>query len=258
LTYDVASVRGIITSKSHITEGSLVVDLFLVSVLALLLIAVGALFFYHRRLRELREEYANAKALVSDIVISFNNQVQKQEEKVATAAQKISVTASKSGKIESKLEDQENQVAQMATEVSTLTRLEKEMQAQLTATTQKVTEAARNQDNLLGRITDLEERTQRPVAPETSIDAVIPIRQEKALAAITPTELSVLEILASEGQKTAPEIKVRVNLTREHTARLMKKLYEEGYLERTTGKIPFAYRVKEEMRKILKKPEASA
>jgi hypothetical protein len=35
----------------------------------------------------------------------------------------------------------------------------------------------------------------------------------------------------------------------------MKKLYEEGYLERDTGKIPFKYSVKKEMEKLLKKTE---
>jgi len=235
-----------------------VIDLLLVSVFALLLITVGALFFYNRRLRKLAEEYADAKTLVGDIVTSFNNQVRKQEEKVTASVRKIMVTTSRSSKIERKLEDQENRVGQMATEVNGLTQLEKELQAQVADTAQKVTEATRTQNDLLGRITDLEERTRKQVVPETSIETVIPIRQEKALGAITPTELSVLEILASEGQKTAPEIKARVNLTREHTSRLMKKLYEEGYLDRTTGKIPFAYRIKEEMRKILKKPEANA
>ena len=236
----------------------MLVDLFLVSALTLLLVVVGALFFYTRRLKQLTEEYAEAKTLVGDIVISFNSQVQKQEEKIATAVQKMIMATSRSGKVETKLENQENRMGQMATEVDRLTQLEKEMQTQLSTTTQKIMEATRTQEDVLGRITDLEERTKKPVAPETSIEAAIPIRQEKALAAITPTELSVLEILASEGQKTAPEIKVRVNLTRGHTARLMKKLYEEGYLERTTGRIPFEYRVKEEMRRILKKPEANA
>jgi len=75
------------------------------------------------------------------------------------------------------------------------------------------------------------------------------------LAPLTQTELSVLEILASEGAKTALEIRERIQLTREHTARLMKKLYEEGYLERDTEKMPYAYRVKKEMLKILKKVE---
>ncbi|HDD70352.1 MAG TPA: MarR family transcriptional regulator, partial [Candidatus Bathyarchaeota archaeon] len=70
------------------------------------------------------------------------------------------------------------------------------------------------------------------------------------------TELTVLEMLSSEGPKTAPEIKERIKLSREHTARLMKKLYEEGYLERDTNKIPFKYRIKKEMEKILKKAES--
>jgi hypothetical protein len=37
----------------------------------------------------------------------------------------------------------------------------------------------------------------------------------------------------------------------------MKKLYEEGYLERETGNIPFRYSVKKEMEKLLRKPEST-
>ena len=37
----------------------------------------------------------------------------------------------------------------------------------------------------------------------------------------------------------------------------MKKLYEEGYLEREVGKIPFSYSIKKEMEKLLKKTENS-
>jgi hypothetical protein len=37
----------------------------------------------------------------------------------------------------------------------------------------------------------------------------------------------------------------------------MKKLYEEGYVEREIGKIPFRYSVKSEMEKLLKKAEPS-
>lgn len=76
------------------------------------------------------------------------------------------------------------------------------------------------------------------------------------MAPLTDTEVTVLEMLSAEGSKTAPEIKDRVHLSREHTARLMKKLYEEGYVERETGKIPFKYSVKKEMAKLLKKAES--
>jgi hypothetical protein len=93
---------------------------------------------------------------------------------------------------------------------------------------------------------------------ETSIPVmpVIPIKRDKAMAALTDTEVAVLEFLVNEGSKTAPEIKEKVKLSREHTARLMKKLYETGYLERQTEKLPFRYSVKKEMEKILKKSEA--
>jgi chromosome segregation ATPase len=230
------------------------IDLFLVGVAVLLLISVGAFSFYYRRMRKLTEDYEGAKTLVGDIVASFDKQFRSQEEKLSVIAQKVVSFVSKSDKLDNKAARQEEQIKQISekiTELSGLTQLPE----QLTSVTQEITVVTKSQEELRERVANLETKL---VAPEISIESAIPIKQDKALASLTPTELSVLEILANEGEKTAPEIKTRVNLTREHTARLMKKLYEEGYLERTTGKIPFAYRIKEEMRKILKKPEAKA
>lgn len=233
-------------------------DLLLVSVAVLLLITAGAFALYYRRLRKLAEEYDKAKSLVGDVVVSFNKQVQKQDETIAAVIQKSLVSASRSSRVESKLEAHESQIAQLSIKVSDLANSKQEIPNQLETVTQKITEITKTQEEMAEKITDLEEKAKRIGTSEINLEAVIPIKQDKALAALTSTELAVLEILANEGDKTAPEIKARVNLTREHTARLMKKLYEEGYLERTTGKIPFAYRIKEEMRKILKKPEAKA
>ncbi len=87
-------------------------------------------------------------------------------------------------------------------------------------------------------------------------EPVILIKRDKAMAALTDTEIAVLEMLSKEGAKTAPEIKERVQLSREHTARLMKKLYEEGYLEREAGKIPFRYSIKKEMENLMQKAES--
>jgi hypothetical protein len=98
------------------------------------------------------------------------------------------------------------------------------------------------------------------VISEAQIEAAIPLRRDQALAPLTETELRVLEFISASpsGERTAPEVKQMINLTREHTARLMKKLYEGGYLERRSERTPFAYRVKEEMLKLLKKSEAKA
>jgi len=119
------------------------------------------------------------------------------------------------------------------------------------------------QEALKAKLESLEvQLTKLSISPESRGDSILPvsvmpIKRDKAMSSLTNTEVSVLEFLTSEGPKTAPEIKEKVQLSREHTARLMKKLYEEGYLERETGKLPFRYTVKKEMEKLLKKPETT-
>ena len=85
---------------------------------------------------------------------------------------------------------------------------------------------------------------------------VMPIKRDKAMASLTETEVAVLEFLSIEGSKTAPEIKERVGLSREHTARLMKKLYEEGYLRTRNWQTPLQNTAsKKKLEKLLRKTE---
>jgi len=48
-------------------------------------------------------------------------------------------------------------------------------------------------------------------------------------------------MLSEKGALAAPEIGRLVGRSREHTARLMKRLYEEGYVRRDQNRIPFRY-----------------
>ena len=84
------------------------------------------------------------------------------------------------------------------------------------------------------------------------VKPAFPLKRERALAPLTPTELKVLEILSTEGDKTVREIRSRIGLTREHTGRLMKSLYDKGYVERRTDRIPYVYRIKKEMEEMLR------
>ena len=71
------------------------------------------------------------------------------------------------------------------------------------------------------------------------------------LAALTPTERDTLELLRVEGSKGAPELSKRLKKSREHTSRLMKKLYMEGYVNRESNHTPFRYKLNEEVRSAL-------
>lgn len=71
------------------------------------------------------------------------------------------------------------------------------------------------------------------------------------LSALTSTERLTLEILRGEGSKGAPELCKRLKKSREHTARLMKKLYMEGFVKRESSHMPFRYKLNDEVRSAL-------
>jgi DNA-binding MarR family transcriptional regulator len=71
----------------------------------------------------------------------------------------------------------------------------------------------------------------------------------------TPTELQVLTLLAEQGPKSAPEIGRVVGRSREHTARLMRKLFDEGYVRRDQTRIPFRYSTVERVKQSFTKAE---
>jgi DNA-binding MarR family transcriptional regulator len=76
----------------------------------------------------------------------------------------------------------------------------------------------------------------------------------RSLSSITTeTELQVLTLLATEGPKSAPEIGKVVVRSREHTARLMKKLFDGGYVRRDQTRIPFRYSVVEKVKQAFEK-----
>ena len=225
----------------------------------LITVTVVAAAEYYRQLRRAQKEYEKARAAVDDIILSFNRQFRREGEKLETIAYKVEATASRSSGTLNIMEDIGKRVGALETKVGADSESKIQVIGRLDEVENRIRDVSASQDAVTAKITSLEKQTrQPPPVPEAGLEAVIPIRREKAMSRLTDTELSVLELLASEGPKTAPEIKERVKLSREHTARLMKKLYEEGYLERETGKIPFKYTVKKEMEKLLKKTEAPA
>jgi len=225
--------------------------LFIVTVvLSSFTVATTAL--YYGRIRRASKAYEEAKGVVSDVIISFDKQLQRQEERVETIVQEARAHSAKSERLSKRLDDQESRLTTRIAELTSKVVGSSDMETLKT-----------DVETLKTQVKDLvkaeEAWKERAMAvPESQIETAIPIRRERALAPLTETELRVLEFVAAEGEKTAPEIKDMIKLTREHTARLMKKLYQEGYLERRPEKTPYAYRVKEEMLEILKKKEIKA
>jgi len=233
-----------------------VIELLLILAGILLTATVGAAFEYYRQIRKAQKEYEKARSAVEDIVLSFNRELKRKADKLEILAFKVEGIASKADASVKKAESSEKKSATLENSVQGIVENNASILARLTGVNAKIRDVETSHETLSVRITALDEQLQKAMAiPEVNSVPVIPIKRDKAMAALTDTELTVLEMLSMEGPKTAPEIKETVQLSREHTARLMKKLYEKGYLERETGKIPFKYSLKKEMEKILKKTE---
>ena len=229
-------------------------DLVLVATILLLSVTGGASLLYYQRVKRASRKYEEAKRVVDDVVLSFNRELRNQESTLNAVVYKTGVVASQSEEVIGRMKEYESQLVEITTKMKNTSKADQKISVQFENMNKKIREISAQQKTVMQKIEEVERgRGKLTVTPEAKIETAIPIMRERALAPLTRTELSVLEILATEGRKVTSEIKERVELTREHTARLMKKLYTAGYLERDVHKIPYAYSIKEEMRRILRK-----
>jgi len=217
---------------------------------------ISVLFLYYKRILTLRHEYHNAKGIVSDIVLSIDNQLSRQKEGVLYVAEKIEDISVENQQVAKKVEKYEEKLTELSNRITdSAPDVEKKVSGQIKEIKDEFEGIKQTQEKVMKKLVEIEKIKYERPAPEVKIKAAIPIKKEKALEPLTETELNVLETISKQGEKTAPEIQKLIGLTREHTARLMKKLYKDGYLERDTHKMPYIYRLKEEMEKILKRRE---
>jgi hypothetical protein len=234
-----------------------VIEVLLLLTGVLLAATIVASLEYYKRVRDAQKEYEKAREAVEDIVLSFNRELKREAERLELVAYKVERGTSKANASLKKVDSIEQKIVPIENKFRAITENDKTIISKITEVNNKTHIIETEQQTLKTKIIELENQMQKfSEEPEIKSQPVIPIRRDKAMASLTTTEVIVLELLSMEGPKTAPEIKERVRLSREHTARLMKKLYEKGYLERETSKIPFKYSIKEEMKEFLNKAES--
>ena len=233
---------------------SSVIEVLLTLIGVLLATTVAASFEYYTLVRKAQKEYGKAREAVEDIVLSFNRELKREADRLELIAYKVEGNTAKANASLKKVESLDQKFRPIEAKVLSISEKDENVLSKIVEVNIKTQNIETAQQTLKIKMKEVETHLEKLAEiPVIKSEPVIPIRRDKAMAALTNTEVIVLEMLSAEGPKTAPEIKDRVRLSREHTARLMKKLYEKGYLERETGKIPFSYRIKEEMKKFLNK-----
>jgi DNA-binding MarR family transcriptional regulator len=203
------------------------------TIAALLLVIVAASIIFYRKIQEATVEYESSKESVRNITFGFTRQVnhlQQDIAKVENDATTAKIVASEALRNSGETKD------------ATLKGLEAVKSLQNRVETAETTVESLKKDFQKLATTP----KQRVV-----IEAPIPVQQGNVLAQLTETELSALKKIAELGEGAVPEIKVHLGTTREHTARMLKKLFESGFVDRSTSIMPYRYSVRKEIRDLI-------
>ncbi len=239
-------------------KGDIMEDLILIAIYAALFSVTSvSLFIYFKRLRDSSLEYKRAKNVIDDIILSFNRDLQKQDEKIQEINKKYELISAERNK---RLDEIEAIINDVKGKIRELKDYKEAVSANYESLKSKIDELTAKYNEILKRLDEIERFNVERFRPKERTEvsgrsSPIIVGRDEVLASLTKTELRVLRILAEEGEKTVPEIRSRINLTREHTARLMKSLYMRGYVDRKDDKIPYVYRLNKKMEEILRKEE---
>ncbi len=236
----------------------------LVTAILLSIMPVVAILFYWR-ISRVNDEHEEARRAVGDITLSFGRKMRKQNNGISSVAERVDLLSSRNENLLRELDKHERHLETITAGAEKVLQSQSKMMAEVEAIQKRIREVASTQETLDQKIGATEEKVKHEIEElqkarlertitrsKRRIVAPISIKREKALEPLTEYQIMILELLISEGEKTAPEMKQRIGITREHTARLMKRLYDEGYVERDMRKLPYVYRIKEEAREILK------
>lgn len=207
----------------------------LFTTLSLFVVMIVGSYIVYQRVVMAQAEYEDSKDAVRNISSGFTRQVKRMEseldriEREALQAKYMANEAMNSGR---------------GTGDATLKGLE------------KVIELSDRVDNIESSIEsirgDLQKLATQPrIVHQVPVTAPIPVEDDNILQQITGTELDVLKMIVDLGEGTVPEIKDAIGKTREHTARLLKKLYEKGYIDRNTSSMPYRYSIRKEIRELI-------
>ena len=198
-----------------------------------------------RRFDISRMSYREARQMLSAIVGSLSGRIDQNEILTRELSEQLQILSANHARlsVEGETADRERLLGFMQDWMGNVKRVIEKvdgLQKNLRSVEQEVRE-------MRVRVNQLSVRGKQAVGTP---DAPVGVVTEVTLARLSPTEVGVLELLAG-GAKSAPEIGRVMAKSREHTARLMKSLFEQGFVEREANRQPYVYRLNDKVREVL-------
>lgn len=209
---------------------------------------------YRNKLFLTEKEYQNAKNIIKNIVITFNKRQEENENKIEDISYNIEKIASGIELLDSTNKERSQEILRIEDGVKTALLANGKMIQRLLDMDERLRSNVISRRELSNDLPGYKELNSR-VRQENTTSLQVPYWNKGVLNGLTDTEKQILTILVKEGEKTAPDIEKMINKTREHTSRLLKKLFRDGYVNRNTHKIPYLYKANKNLIKIINSEE---
>jgi predicted transcriptional regulator len=198
-----------------------------------------------RKLDMSRTSYREAKQMLSAMVCSLSTRIEQNEVLTKELSEQLQILSANQGRlgVEGQSGDKERLLGFIQEWMGNVRRAIQKvdgLQKNLRSVEQEVQEIRFRVDQVCvtGR-----QRARTSVTP-------VGVVTEETLAKLSPTEKGVLGLLVG-GPKAAPEIGQLIMKSREHTGRLMKSLFEQGFVEREANRQPYQYRLNDKVREVI-------
>ena len=225
--------------------------------ISLLIVTVFASYIYYKKILEAQGEYLKSRNIVQDITFGFTRQVKRLSGQIVDLENNVQdayIMASEAMKSSDKtLKLVEN----LKTEPSDLGDKIVQQQAVIDNHGKLIgrqVEILSSYENEVKKLRDeVKNLASKPPVRQIirEVDAPIPVDESNILAQLTGTEMEVLKLIQSMGLSSVPQIKDKIGKTREHTSRLLKKLFDKGFIDRNTSSMPYRYQVRKEVKDLI-------
>jgi predicted transcriptional regulator len=191
-----------------------------------LLVSVLVLAHYLPRIKRVTKEQKDASEIIEGVITELRDRLGQQDQKILDQQVRLDV-------IELKLDQLGKVLGKEETEAI------------------KVYEGSDTR-RILEEVKDLLKNLGKSEFTPSGVQQKEEVKEIKIIEGLSPTEISVLKLLVEEAQ-TPRQIQHRINKSREHTARLMKSLFELGYVTREERKRPYVYRITEKGKELMRR-----
>ena len=203
---------------------------------AFFILTMVASYIFYQRIKLAQAEYDDSKQTVRGITMVFTRQVKKMETELVNIERETL---------------QAKYLANQAIRQNRGTSLNPKDSQEITQLNNRVQRIEENIDTMKQELTKLASQPRAAPRRQNDVAAPIPVQGADILQQITETELDVLRIIVDLGEGSVPDIRDKIGKTREHTSRLLKKLYDNGYIDRNTSSMPYRYHIRPEIKGLI-------